>query len=136
MAGDYSRQRMAEANRSTGVALLATGATGVSLVASSKSINALRVQRIAFIPTTYATGTLNFREDTISGAIVGVITQPAAVSAGLGKQSIELVYGAVGYQLTAGKALFLERTATGSAGIVVIEAYDHPSGALTIAQAS
>lgn len=133
-AGEYVHFRNQNGqSRVTQASFVATGATGVSLITLNKSGSGqLTVQRITLAPTTFATGALSFTETDATGAVIAVLAQPAAASAVGDQQLPQIDFGPRGYRLTAGKNLFMVRSATGSAGNLLIEAYETMSSPQSI----
>ena len=138
--GDYLYYRTntgKEASIST--TFVATGATGVTLITVTGTTRQVHVQRITLIPTTFAAGTLTFGETASGTGVFATLVQPsaaftptgAAVNFG-GPQSLSLEFGAKGYALAAGANLFMVRSATGSAGTLLVEAYETTSGTVAL----
>lgn len=114
---------------------VATGATGVTLITVTGATRRLNIQRITLAPTTFAAGNLTFGEVSSGSGVFAVLAQPAAVYTPTGAavnyggtQLPVLDFGPKGWPLTAGANLFMVRSATGSAGTLIIEAYETISG--------
>ena len=119
----------------TQTTLAASGATGVTVATVRNSLSHVNVQRLRYIPRTYATGALTFTEADATGPIIGVFTLPAAGPTAYGEQDLFLDFGPKGWKMAVGTSLFLTRsTATGPSGAIVVEAYGTSStGPLAIA---
>ncbi len=139
-SGDYLFYRSAAGKEaSVSTTFVATGATGVTLIPITGSTRQIHVQSIRFVPTTFAAGTLTFGETASGTGVFATLVQPAAAYAPTGAavnfggpQHIFLDFGAKGYALAAGTSLFMVRSATGSAGALVVEAYETTSGAVAM----
>lgn len=118
-------------------AALASGVTGAgsTLITVRNALSHINVQKIRAIPTTFGVGSLTFTETDATGAIVGVIQQPAADVTGAGDQAVYVDFGPKGYKMAVGKSLFMVRSsATGPGANLIIEAYGTAStGPLAIA---
>ena len=136
-ASDYLFFRtVVGSDKTTQTSFVATGATGVTLISARNALTHLNIQRVRYAPTTFATGALLFVETNATGAAVGDLAQPAAQAvAGDSSDQIEtLDFGPKGWKMGAGKDFFMTRSATGSAGDLIIEAYETVStGPLAIA---
>ena len=130
----YVQFRCNHADKTTQTTFVATGATGVTLVSPRNATQCLNIQRIRLDPTTYAAGSLTFTATDATGTLVSLLTQPTAAPTALGGEiSVFQDFGPKGFLMASGATLFMTRSATGSAGALMIEAYETPSTPLAIA---
>ena len=136
-AGDYVHYREEKgSDLTTQVALAATTTGSTGVLSARNATSAINLQRIRIVPTTFAVGSLTFRETDATGAILAVVTQPSTVTGTekSAEQSLFVDFGPKGWKMTAGAPLFLVRSsATGPGANVVIEAYGTTSGPVAIA---
>ena len=114
------------ADRSTTAHFLATGATGVTLIAARNATSVLHIQQIVLSLETYATGSLLFTATDATGSGIGVIPVTATDGSSQADDLIRLDYGEKGLTMSDGASLFMTRTTTGSVGYLTIKAYETP----------
>jgi hypothetical protein len=120
MAGDYGRFQPIY-----GLSIvdldLPTAQTAV--VTAKGPARKVTVQRITYVPSTYAQATISF-VDSLTGVVVGSFDVPATKpQTGDGTDMLYLDWGPTGTQLSAGANLNLGVTANGAAGRLHIESY-------------
>ena len=126
MSAAYEKYRKTYTNKVTQLAVNATG--GDQTVVSVKSANHdLRPQKIRVYPTTYAAVTWTFKETDSTGAAIGHISIPTGAVQTAGPAYFELDFGPEGFEMTAGKNLWLDVSATGAAAQITVEAYEKPA---------
>lgn len=121
-------------DKSTTLQILAATDDQASFIAPKSADHQLFIQSITVSITTYSAKTWLFQDTTGTPIPIWFISIPAAAPTTAGDNSFSVDFGPSGMPLGIGKALSLDVSAVGAAGVIKVEAYEKLAN--TVAAAS